>query len=210
MVILAAVLMGLQRPPAEGVLRSAMAHYLKLKSLSVTIIHHADFMADVKDSTDKLVWSAPKRFEIVSDQASIPKLLCDGKRLTTVIPQIVPLSEPYAPDLTHTKPWEARGGILLSNLMKGSMANQLLHPEKPIKISFEYGKTMSWHGKGVSEIIETISVNGASQSISYYLTGNYQQLLGTEVVSGPQSSWTEFADTVENPDVPKDLGTVKS
>ena len=191
-------------------MRGTLAHYHKLKSLSVTIVHHADFMADVKDSTDKLVWLAPRRFEITSDKTSVPKLACDGKRLTTFIPQVVPISEPFEVDVNRTKPWEARGGIMLSNLLKGAVANQLLHPEKPIKISFSYGKTMNWHGKAVGEIIETISAGGASENISFYLTAGYAQLFGTEVVSGPQSSWTEYDDIVENPDVPKDLGTVKT
>jgi len=208
MVILAALAIGWQRPPAEEVLKSVISHYQKLKSLSVKIIHHADFMADVKDSTDALTFLAPKRFELVSDKESIPKLICDGKRLTTFIPQIAPISEPFDTDLSRTKPWEARGGILLSCLMRGALANQLLHPMKPIKISFEHGKTIHWHDASVSEIIETISISGATEHISYYLTANYQQLVGTEVISGGQTSWTQYTDTVENPELPKTLGGI--
>ena len=204
MVLLAAFAIGWQRPPAEEVLRGVISHYQKLKSITVKITHHADFMADVKDSTDTMSWLAPKRFELVSDKDSIPKLICDGKRLTTFIPQIAPISEPFDSDLSRTKPWEARGGILLSLLMKGMMASQLLHPEKPIKISFEHGKTIHWHDVNVSEIIETISVNGASEHISYYLSANYQQLLGTEVTNGAQTSWTQYTRHRRKPRPAKD------
>ena len=208
MVLLAALAIGWQRPPAGDVLKAVVAHYQRLKSLTVKIVHHADFMSDTKNSTDTLSWLAPKRFELVSDTESIPKLTCDGKHLTTYIPQVVPISEQFNTDSGRSKPWESRGGLLLSILMHGPVADQLLHPEKPIKISFDFGKTLHWHDLGVSEIIETISVNGASEHVSYYLSGNYQQLLGMEVVTGTDSSWTQYTETVENPDLPKTLGSV--
>jgi hypothetical protein len=208
MVLLAALAIGWQRPPAEEILKGVISHYQKLKSLAVKIIHHADFMSDTKNSTDTLSWLAPKRFELVSDTQSIPKLACDGKRLTTFIPDVIPISEPFNTEPGRSKTWESRGGLLLSVLMHGPVADQLLHPERPIKISFDYGKTLHWHEQNVSEIIETISINGASESVSYYLSANHQQLLGIELVTGGQSSWTQYADTVENPDLPKTLGSV--
>jgi hypothetical protein len=208
MVFLAALGIGWQRPPAEGIVRGVIAHYQKLKSISVKIIHHGDILSDEKDSTDTVSWLAPKRFEMVSNRDSIPKLFSDGKRLTTFIPQVAPIGEPLESDNGRMKSWESRGGIILSCLMRGQMASQWLHPERGIKVTFEYGTTLHWHDVEVSEIVETLSVRGANERISWYLSANHEHVVGTEVVSGPNSIWTQYSDEQENPDLPKTVGSV--
>src|SRR5471030_2108145 len=158
MVLLAALAIGWQKPDAESVLRSVVARYQKLKSLSVTVLHHGDIMAASKDSTDKLSWVAPKRFELVSDKDSIPKLTSDGRLLTTYIAQIPPISEPLENEIGRIKSWEARGAIVLSILMRGQIAAQWFHPARSIKVTFEWGKALKWHEQEISEIVETLFV----------------------------------------------------
>jgi len=208
MVLLALLALGSQRPPAEGILRGVLTHYQKLKSLTVRVIHHADFMADAKDSSDALSWVAPRRFVLVSSRDSIPKLMSDGRRLTTFIPQVAPIGEPLEMEPGRTKSWEGRGGILLSFMMRGPMAEQWLHPERGIKTSFEWGKTLHWHDLEVSEIVETINARNAIEKISFYLSANHEHLLGTEVVTGSESIWTQYDGAVENPDLPATLGSL--
>jgi hypothetical protein len=208
MVILAVLAIGWQRPSAEGVLRDAVAHYQKLKSVTVTIVHHADILADAKDSTDSLSWIAPKRFEMVSNRDSIPKLFSDGKRLTTFIPSVAPIGEPLESESGQMKSWETRGGILLSILMKGQMASQWFHPERGIKTTFEWGNTLHWHELAVSEVVESLFVRGAIERISFYLSGNHEHILGVEVKSGDRSIWTEYDDEKDDADLPKTLGSV--
>ena len=198
----------LQRPPAEDVLKLVVNHYQKLKSFTTKISHHADFLTDVKNSTDELKWLAPKRFELTSDHESIPKLICDGRHLTTFIPNIAPISESFNNDSGRTKPWETRGGLLLSILMHGTMAEQLLHPEKSVKIKFDHGSVIHWHDLSVSQIIETITVHNVSEQITYYLSPNYQKLIGTEITNGTDTSWTQYDDQLENIDLPKTLGSL--
>lgn len=206
MVFCALLVLGWQRPPAEGVLKGVIANYRKLKSLTVTVVHHADFLAAAKDSVDTVSWLAPRRFEIVSNNDSVPKLACDGKRLTTFIPQVAPIGEPLDFGSDRTQPWENRGGIVLSILMRGPMADQWLHPAKTIKASFAYGTAMEWRGSKVNEIVETLNVHGAIEHVSFYLSGNSEHIVGVEVQSGPQSAWTKYDNEVENPDLPKTLG----
>jgi len=208
MVILAALAIGWQRPPAEGVLRSTVARYQKLKSLSVKILHHADILAESKDSIDSLSWLAPRRFEMTSNKDSIPKLFSDGKRLTTFIPMVAPIGEALEDETGRTKSWETRGGILLSILMKGQMASQWFRPERGIKVTFDWGNTLHWHDLEVSEVVEVLFVRGVTERISFYLSGNHEHILGTEVKSGENSIWTQYADEQENPDLPKTLGNV--
>ena len=210
MVLIAVLAMGWQRPPADSVLKSAVSRLQKLKSLSMKVLHHADFMADTKDSTDTIAWLAPRKFEIVSNKDSIPKLSCDGKKLTTYIPQVTPISEGLNMEFGRTKSWESRGGIVLSILMRGPLVDQWLHPDKVIKTTFEYGKTLHWHDAEVSEIIETMSVRGSVVKISYYLSANHEHFVGTEVSAGPESSWTQFSDWVENPPLRATLGSIGS
>ncbi len=210
MILCAVLAIGWQRPPAESVLRDLVTRYQKLKSLTVKVVHHADFLSDVRDSIDSLSWLAPKRFELVSNKDSIPKLTSDGKKLTTYIPNIAPLSQPLAPDkgTGARQPWEDRGGILFSILMRGPMAEQWLHPGRGIKVSFDYGKTLHWHDLEVSEIDETLVVTGAIEHLAYYLSANYQHLRGIEVSSGPESAWTQYDEEADDPPLPKALGSV--
>jgi outer membrane lipoprotein-sorting protein len=206
MVLVAVMVLGWQRPPAEDILRGVIAHYQKLKSFTAKVIHHGDFMTNIKESTDTLSWSAPRRFEIVSDKESIPKLLCDGKKVTTIIPNLPALGEAFDNEGMTTKSWEGRGGILLSTVLKGPMSIQLLHPEKPVKISFDHGPTIHWHDVNVSEIDEKLSVRGSTLKVTYYLSANYKELVGIEITNGPETAWTQYTDIVENPDLPKTLG----
>lgn len=208
MILVAALAIGWQKPHAEGVLRSVVSRYQKLKSLSVKIIHHADILADVKDSSDALSWLSPRRFELVSDRISIPKLSSDGKKLTTYISQLPPISEELENESGRMKSWESRGGILLSILMRGQMASQWFHPERSIRVTFDWGKALKWHDQEVSEIVETLFVRGASERISFYLSANHDHILGTEVQSGPNSLWQQYTEEQDNPDLPKSLGEV--
>ncbi len=208
MVMFAALAIGFQRPPPDEIIKALVIHYQKLKSFSAKVIHHGDFLSDVKDSTDTLAWLSPNRFEMVSDRLSIPKIISDGRKLTTFIPQVAPISEPLGQSTGHTPTWALRGGLAFSLMMKSSYADQLLKPQKPVKVSFAYGKVLKWHDVPVSEIISVLSANGASESISYFLTPDYKQLVGLELVSGTLSTWTQYKDVVENPVLPKTLGDI--
>jgi len=205
MIVLAAFVLGWQRPPPDDVMKALVDHYHKLRSFSAKIQHHGDFMSDTRNSTDTLFWLAPKRFEITSDSTSSPKLFSDGKKLTTFVPLIRPISEDLQVE-GRISTWENRGGFLLSLLMKSQLAEQLLHPGKPLKIRFVYGDTLKWHDVPVSEIKAVLNALGTMERVSYFLSPDYKQLLGMEVTNGNQSAWTQYTDAVENAAVPKTLG----
>lgn len=189
-------------------MKDLIAHYRKLKSLSAKVMHHGDFLSDVKDSTDTLLWMAPKRFDIVSNKESSPRLTSDGKRFTTYLPQLPPISESLDQERSRVPTWETRGGLLLSILMRSELSEQLLHPKKPVTAKFTYGKELRWHDVSVSEITSILSALGTVETVSYFLTPDCKGLIGVEVQSGGQSVWTQYAEIVENPDLPKSLGEV--
>ncbi len=205
MLLIATLVLGVQRPPADEVMKSMLAHYQRLKSYSAKIIHHGDFLSESKESTDTLSWLAPKRFEIVSNKDSSPKISSNGKRVATFVLQGVPILE----DLTqgqHIPAWEPRGGIVLSLLMRGQLADQLLHPEKPLKVSYSYGKDLKWHDVPVSQIEGKLTAPGFTETINYYLSPDCKQIVGLEVITGDRSVWTQYTEVQENPLLPKWLG----
>ena len=205
LLIAVASLLG-QRVPPEDLVKALVSHYLKLKSYSAKVIHHGDFISDVKDSIDTLSWLGPKRFELTSNKESVPKITCDGRRIITIIPQVAPIPEPYDAEAQRVAPWESRGGIVLSLMMRGPMAQQMFKPSKPVKASFAYGKELRWHDLPISEIVETITAQGATVNVSYYLSPDYKQIVGMESSSGPEHIWTQYTEVKENPELPKTLG----
>jgi|GEM_PF-2058795 len=209
MVFVAALFLGFQRPDPDSVIKALVGHYRKLKSYSAKVVHNGDFLADSRESTDNLSWLAPTRFEMINDHESIPTLKCNGKLVATFIPHVVPISESLMNETGRMATWEPRGGFVLSLLMHGLLADQLLRPSRPIKVKYSYGSDLKWHDLPVSQIIANLTAPGLQEEISYYLTPDCKQVVGLELKSGDRVAWTQYKDVVENFDLPKTLGEIK-
>ena len=109
MILVAVSYLSLQRPDPDAVMKALVGHYRKLKSFSAKVVHNGDFLADARESVDTLSWLSPTRFELINDHESIPKLACNGKKVATFIPHVVPISENLMNETGRIATWEPRG-----------------------------------------------------------------------------------------------------
>lgn len=205
----------------QTVLRGALDHYKALKSFSMTIKHKDGSGLFPGAFTQSLKWRKGDAFELVVVKMSGPKpapdqqglqapaFYCGDGATVTIIWRDRPRERRELSHDSNTSPgWEVSGGLILSVLLGSPGADMMFNTPPGVSAKWSFGKATKWQGEAVREIQVAWDIQGRSGAMSVYVSANGRRLVGFSAAGGgSKPGWAHYMNQVENPTLPRSLGT---
>lgn len=207
-------------PADESLMDQARTHYRSLDSFSMTIEHEDSSGLFPGRYTQSLKWRKGGRFELIVTKPSdyvpkadqfgsvAPDYFCDGKTVVSVHRTGGRTSGSLRRDPNSTPGWEVSGGLILSWLMDGSIANNLANPPSGWKIETLPGPEKTWNDTKVRTLVLRFSQGSRSLEAQLYFSTQGPELVGMEWSSEGKTLSVRFLDQKINPPLPETLGSL--
>ncbi|MBV6458603.1 MAG: hypothetical protein HONBIEJF_01735 [Fimbriimonadaceae bacterium] len=188
---------------AVSLLKGAQQFYAGLKRFEATIEHHDDSGLFPGEYTQKLVWTGKGMFDLKVTKASnhkpkedrpgnlAPNYVADGKMVNSTWPDGRTTTDSVIPRENTSPGWEVSGGLAISFLEKTKIVSYLLEPPAEFKLTWSMGKTTSWEGQDVRELVAEFG--GRDRKMRLFLDKSKPMFVGAKSEGG-LNGWMIYRD----------------